>query len=282
MSINILRHIKVDLYGDIQRFAVAAKQLDMGTRYIGVTLMEEGIEYKIPNNVEIVAAVTRADGAPVWNDAVRSGNEALIELTRDMLLVQGAAKCDVELYQNGNLLSSASFEIMVFPSQRNDVKITGSGEYTRLENAIYAAREALQMAQEAANGLIEIETAIEAAERARVAAETAREIKESLREDKTAAAVERCNAATEAAILQTEECLKATEAALKVVLDQTALNSILNAVRDYYERIKALETDINITIDGGTPTSTDFLLIDGGTPASTDYDKYNAGNPYTI
>ena len=40
---QIIRHIKVDLYGAVKRFAVAAKQMDMGTRYIGVTLMENGI-----------------------------------------------------------------------------------------------------------------------------------------------------------------------------------------------------------------------------------------------
>lgn len=40
---EIIRHIKVDLYGDTQHFAVAAKQMDMGTRYIGVTLMEDGV-----------------------------------------------------------------------------------------------------------------------------------------------------------------------------------------------------------------------------------------------
>ena len=38
-KLEIIRHIKVDLYGDTQHFAVAAKQMDMGTRYIGVTLM---------------------------------------------------------------------------------------------------------------------------------------------------------------------------------------------------------------------------------------------------
>ena len=43
---EIIRHIKVDLYGDTQHFAVAAKQMDMGTRYIGVTLMEDGVVYE--------------------------------------------------------------------------------------------------------------------------------------------------------------------------------------------------------------------------------------------
>ena len=51
---------------------------------------------------------------------------------------------------------------------------------------------------------------------------------------------------------------------------------------DYYEHIRQLETDININVDGGTPTSTELLIVDGGTPFTTDYDKYNAGKPHTI
>ena len=42
---NIIRHIKVDLYGDVKRYAVAAKQLDMATRYVGVTLTVDGVEW---------------------------------------------------------------------------------------------------------------------------------------------------------------------------------------------------------------------------------------------
>lgn len=55
---EIIRHIKVDLYGDTQHFAVAAKQMDMGTRYIGVTLMEDGVVYEIPDNVEVIINMT--------------------------------------------------------------------------------------------------------------------------------------------------------------------------------------------------------------------------------
>ena len=76
--------------------------------------------------------------------------------------------------------------------------------------------------------------------------------------------------------------MRATAAAQKLVIDMSGLNAILNSVKDYYERIKALETDINITIDGGTAVTTELLLIDGGTAFTTDYDKYNAGNAHTI
>ena len=279
---NIIRHIKVDLYGDVKRYAVAAKQLDMATRYVGVTLTVDGVEWEIPKDVEIAVAMRKPDEKRVWNDCTRQKNEALIPLTRQMLAVQGTALCDVELYQNGALLSSASFELEIYPSQRVDETIISSEEYTRLENAIYAAREALQMAQETSERINAAEALREAAEAVRVAQEKAREIKESQREDKTAAAVKDCIEATQDAIEKTAACVKATEAARKVVIDMSGLNAILNEVKEYYERIRALETDINITIDGGTAKSREFLLIDGGTAFTTDYDKYNAGRAHTI
>ncbi len=279
---NIIRHIKVDLYGDVKRYAVAAKQLDMATRYVGVTLTVDGVEWEIPKDVEIAVAMRKPDEKRVWNDCTRQKNEALIPLTRQMLAVHGTALCDVELYQNGALLSSASFELEIYPSQRVDETIISSEEYTRLENAIYAAREALQMAQETSERINAAEALREAAEAVRVAQEKAREIKESQREDRTAAAVKDCIEATQDAIEKTAACVKATEAARKVVIDMSGLNAILNEVKDYYERIRALETDINITIDGGTAKSREFLLIDGGTAFTTDYDKYNAGRAHTI
>ena len=96
---EIIRHIKVDLYGDTQHFAVAAKQMDMGTRYIGVTLMEDGVVYEIPDNVEVIINMTKPDKTHVHNDGEKSGNEALIPLTRGMLQVHGTALCEVQLYQ---------------------------------------------------------------------------------------------------------------------------------------------------------------------------------------
>ena len=69
---EIIRHIKVDLYGDTQHFAVAAKQMDMGTRYIGVTLMEDGVVYEIPDNVEVIINMTKPDKTHVHNDGEKS------------------------------------------------------------------------------------------------------------------------------------------------------------------------------------------------------------------
>ena len=241
---EIIRHIKVDLYGDTQHFAVAAKQMDMGTRYIGVTLMEDGVVYEIPDNVEVIINMTKPDKTHVHNDGEKSGNEALIPLTRGMLQVHGTALCEVQLYQNGALLTSATFEMEIFPSQRDESEIIHSGEYTRLENTIAAAREALQIAQDTQNTIDAAEAVRQAQERLREAAEKAREIKESRREDDTAKAIAKCVEAMEAAIEQTKKCLTATEEANKIIISQSGLDAILAAVKDYYERIRELEKEV--------------------------------------
>lgn len=279
---NIIRHIKVDLYGDTQHFAVAAKQMDMGTRYVGVTLLEDGVVYEIPDNTEIIINMTKPDKTHVHNDGEKSGNEALVPLTRGMLMVHGTAQCEIQLYQNGALLTSATFEMEIFPSQRDESEIVHSGEYTRLENTIAAAREALQIAQDTQNSIDAAEALRVAAEKARETAEKAREIKESRREDSTAKIIVECAEEIAKAAEQTAACLKATEEANKIIIEQSGLDAILAAVRDYYERIQQLETDININVDGGTPTSTELLLVKGGTPFTTDYDKYIAGTSHTI
>lgn len=279
---NIIRHIKVDLYGDTQHFAVAAKQMDMGTRYVGVTLLEDGVVYEIPDNAEIIINMTKPDKTHVHNDGEKSGNEALVPLTRGMLMVHGTAQCEIQLYQNGALLTSATFEMEIFPSQRDESEIVHSGEYTRLENTIAAAREALQIAQDTQNSIDTVEALRVAAEKARETAEKAREIKEGRREDSTAKIIAECAEEIAKAAEQTAACLKATEEANKIIIEQSGLDAILAAVRDYYERIQELETDININVDGGTPTSTDLLLVKGGTPFTTDYDKYIAGTSHTI
>ena len=279
---NIIRHIKVDLYGDTQHFAVAAKQMDMGTRYVGVTLLEDGVVYEIPDNAEIIINMTKPDKTHVHNDGEKSGNEALVPLTRGMLMVHGTAQCEIQLYQNGALLTSATFEMEIFPSQRDESEIVHSGEYTRLENTIAAAREALQIAQDTQNSIDAAEALRVAAEKARETAEKAREIKESRREDSTTRIIVECAEEIAKAAEQTAACLKATEEANKIIIEQSGLDAILAAVRDYYERIQQLETDININVDGGTPTSTELLLVKGGTPFTTDYDKYIAGTSHTI
>ena len=279
---NIIRHIKVDLYGDTQHFAVAAKQMDMGTRYVGVTLLEDGVVYEIPDNAEIIINMTKPDKTHVHNDGEKSGNEAIVPLTRGMLMVHGTAQCEIQLYQNGALLTSATFEMEIFPSQRDESEIVHSGEYTRLENTIAAAREALQIAQDTQNSIDAAEALRVAAEKARETAEKAREIKESRREDSTAKIIVECAEEIAKAAEQTAACLKATEEANKIIIEQSGLDAILAAVRDYYERIQQLETDININVDGGTPTSTELLLVKGGTPFTTDYDKYIAGTSHTI
>lgn len=287
---------QLSFYVDTELFIIKQYEEEINFKMLPDEDTDDGYYYKfnekvlfrtdsktqIPDNVEVIINMTKPDKTHVHNDGEKSGNEALIPLTRGMLQVHGTALCEVQLYQNGALLTSATFEMEIFPSQRDESEIIHSGEYTRLENTIAAAREALQIAQDTQNTIDAAEAVRQAQERLREAAEKAREIKESRREDDTAKAIAKCVEAMEAAIEQTKKCLTATEEANKIIISQSGLDAILAAVKDYYERIRELETDININVDGGTPKSTDLLLVKGGTPFTTDYDKYIAGTSHTI
>lgn len=206
-----------------------------------------------------------------------------MEMASDIGRIPTVASGSETTYEcDGLWFNNTIVEMEIFPSQRDESEIIHSGEYTRLENTIAAAREALQIAQDTQNTIDAAEAVRQAQERLREAAEKAREIKESRREDDTAKAIAKCVEAMEAAIEQTKKCLTATEEANKIIISQSGLDAILAAVKDYYERIRELETDININVDGGTPKSTDLLLVKGGTPFTTDYDKYIAGTSHTI
>lgn len=112
----------------------------------------------------------------------------------------------------------------------------------------------------------------------REAAEKAREIKESRREDDTAKTIAKCVEAMEAAIEQTKKCLTATEEANKIIISQSGLDAILAAVKDYYERIRELETDTTsmwMEEHQNQPTS---CLSREEHRSRPDYDKYHRRN----
>ena len=281
-SFSIIKHIKVELYGPPVYYAVSAKQNDKATRYIGVTLMEHGADYILPAGVELRVSISKPDTTKVWNECSRAGNEILVPLTNQTLAAAGSAMCDIEVSTHEASLTSASFELEIFASQRDDSYIESTNEFTVLEIAIQRAKDALADARVALAHTQDVDAAITAAEALRVAAEHLRVGQENARQKNTATAIANSEAATAASIAQTELCRIATEATVDILMAQEALDAAVAAIIDYYNRIAALETDINLNIDGGTATSQETLLIKGGTARSVDRDKYYSGNAYTI
>ena len=166
----------MDLYGDTQHFAVDETD-GHGNTVHRVTLMEDGVVYEIPDNVEVIINMTKPDKTHVHNDGEKSGNEALIPLKRGMLQVHGTALCEVQLYQNGALLTGATFEMEIFPSSGMNRKSFTPENTQDWRTPLQEGERLCKSHRTHRTPLIAREAVRQAQERLREAAEKAREIK---------------------------------------------------------------------------------------------------------
>jgi len=114
---EITQKITLDLRRKSYFRNVEAKQGDRGTRFVEVTLTDNGAAYTVPEGVSAVFRCVKPDGNGVMNPAViQSDGTILAELTGQVLAVPGAVMADISLTNEaGEILSSASFVILVEP-----------------------------------------------------------------------------------------------------------------------------------------------------------------------
>lgn len=253
---RLTTRINIEMTGDTKRYLVSAKQGDKATRYIIARLLNDGMEYTIPEGVRVALNVEKPDGKHVYNTCSYSGSEVEIELTNQTLAVVGTAYCDIEVRTSDNtqLITSASFTIEIEKSARSDDSILSSNEFTELENRIAGHIKNVN----------DTEAAVEKAEAARVTAEKARETAE---DDRVKAENERINAEN-----IRKEQVKKDKAEIKETIQTSLLKSaeqILDSVKNYFERAEALYQSMYFECDGETPSLRVMspIFIDGATPA---------------
>ena len=97
---------------------IRAKQGDSGSRFVCVTLTENGAAYQLPDGVEANFRCLKPDGNSVYNPAVINDDGTItVELTEQVLAVPGVVSADVCLCDTqGDILSTVSFEIRVDPA----------------------------------------------------------------------------------------------------------------------------------------------------------------------
>ena len=135
---KLVTHIVLEMSGNVQRYSVCAKQGDRATRYVVATLVDGGIPYVIPDNVRAIVNVTKPDGKHVYNACSYENQDVMIELTSQILAVNGIARCEVEIRTNDDsqVITSAGFEIEILKNERNENAIESSDEYTELEKRL--------------------------------------------------------------------------------------------------------------------------------------------------
>lgn len=97
---------------------IRGKQGDSGSRFVCVTLTENGAAYQLPDGVEANFRCLKPDGNSVYNPAVINDDGTItVELTEQVLAVPGVVSADVCLCDTqGDILSTVSFEIRVDPA----------------------------------------------------------------------------------------------------------------------------------------------------------------------
>lgn len=287
-EITMITDVQIDLYGETQRYLASAKQGDRATRYLRVQLMNTGNEFKIPENVRLIANIKKPDGKFCYNECKNEGNRVMVQLTSQALAAAGTAYCDIEIRtQSGDkILSSQAFTIEIEPSMRDEDAILSTNEITALESQvqryidsmlaarqqILATEEAFQVA-EAARALAEADRI--AAETIRVRNENARIAAEKTRQLE----LTRMQNATVAANTAAQRAENATARAEDLYQTEEALDATLAAQRELYEQMAELKTGIALNVDGGSPHSVDYLICDGGTPYTTEEIVIDGGRP---
>ena len=192
-EMKLITDITLELTGETKRFEVQAKQGDKGTRFVRVSLTNNGAEFEMPSGVTVIANIQKPDRKFCFNECTLEENKVLVPLTNQALAVAGTAECDIEIRDGGGnlILSSQAFTIEIEKSMRDESAIESSNEFTALEKI--NAAEAARVKAEAAR--VEAEKKRVTAENGRVSAETERQKQLALMKTATTEAE---NAKTEA------------------------------------------------------------------------------------
>lgn len=137
-EMKLITDITLELTGETKRYEVVAKQGDKATRFIRITLKNNGQDFEIPAGMKVIANIQKPDRKCCYNTCSYSGSTVTMELTNQALAVAGTAECDIEIRDANDevVLSSQAFTIEIEKSMRDENAIESSNEFTQLEKDI--------------------------------------------------------------------------------------------------------------------------------------------------
>ena len=123
---------------------------DSNTRYIDVTVLNNGEPLQLEDGVTVSYVYAKPDCTQVINPATISGNIVTIELSDQCLTVAGLCSCEIQFYKGSQQLTSAMFKVSVHPGVYDANALESSDEYLSLSKATNNAEEAADKANAAA------------------------------------------------------------------------------------------------------------------------------------
>ena len=144
MTLESIKQITVDLSkSDVYNDNVTAMQGDNGTRYVYVTVLNNGQPVDLSNTYPVLRG-TKSDGTTIFNQCTISDGKVVVELTANILAAPGLGRFEIALYElvpvegepAGNIIAAFPFNINVTKSSFDAVNIVSSDEYTVLAEAM--------------------------------------------------------------------------------------------------------------------------------------------------
>ena len=124
---------------------------DSETRYIDVTVLNNGEPLELEDDVTVSYIYLKPDGTQVINPATISGNVVTVALSDQCLTVAGLCHCEIQFYRGTQQLTSAMFKVSVNPGVYDADALESSDEYLSLSKVVSDAEEAATNAQQAAD-----------------------------------------------------------------------------------------------------------------------------------
>ena len=119
---------------------ITAKQGEASGRKITFSLNEGRLPYKVPSGVTAVLRAKKPSGAVLYNTCTVTpdGNVEYIITTQTVAEV-GKLPCELQLSQDGKVIFSPNFTLLVYKNLSVDSEVESSDEFTALQAAINRA-----------------------------------------------------------------------------------------------------------------------------------------------
>lgn len=143
--------ISLDLSRSTSPPIVFAKQGDSNSRYIYITITDNGKPFTLETGITARIRAVKSDGKTVFNNAAIEDNVIVAELTEQILAAEGYAIAEISLYKETALLTTQYFYIKIQRSAVSDEEITSTDEYKALAEALNEASKAVDIASAAAS-----------------------------------------------------------------------------------------------------------------------------------
>ena len=128
---------------------IRAKQSD-SNHYVKITMMADGSQIRPGSGDTAYFRCLKPDGHSCYDVAtINSDGTVTVRLTEQALAVAGQVFADVSILNEGNVLSTVSFTIMVDPRPLSSDVSPSHDEYEALTEAIAEAHEAYALAWDA-------------------------------------------------------------------------------------------------------------------------------------